>query len=82
MKYLKAFLEIKKDKILVTSNFPFLKFSTRFSKGVFPPFSGVFSPLTSAETCEKSSRGFGKKSYVSTDVRKPGNTYALPTAMI
>ena len=52
----------KKDKILVTSNFPFLKFSTMFSKGVFPPFSGVFSPLTSAETCEKSSRGFGKKS--------------------
>ena len=26
--------------------------------------------------------GFGKKSYVSTGVRKPGNTYASPTAMI
>ena len=36
--------------------------------------SGVFSPLTSAEACEKSS--------VSTGVRKPGNTYASPTAMI
>ena len=32
--------------------------------------SGVFSPLTSAEAC-----GFGKKSCVSTGVRKPGNTY-------
>ena len=39
--------------------------------------SGVFSPLTSAEAC-----GFGKKSCVSTGVRKPGNTYASPTAMI
>ena len=26
--------------------------------------------------------GFGKKSCVSTDVRKPGNTYGSPTAMI
>ena len=26
--------------------------------------------------------GFGKKSFVSTGVRKPGNTYASPTAMI
>ena len=26
--------------------------------------------------------GFGKKSSVSTGVRKPGNTYASPTAMI
>ena len=26
--------------------------------------------------------GFGKKSCVSTGVRKPGNTYASPTAMI
>ena len=43
--------------------------------------SGVFSPLTSAEACEESS-GFGKKSCVSTGVRKPGNTYASPTAMI
>ena len=36
-------------------------------------FSGVFSPLTSAEACGNSSRGFGKKSCVSTAVRKPGN---------
>ena len=34
--------------------------------------SGKFSPLTSAEACEKSSRGFGKKS-VRTGVGKPGN---------
>ena len=38
--------------------------------------SGVFSPLTSAEACEKSSGGFGRKSCVSTGVRKPGNTNA------
>ena len=44
--------------------------------------SGVFSPLTSAEACEKSSRWLWKKSSVSTGVRKPGNTYASPTAMI
>ena len=44
--------------------------------------SGVFSPLTSAEACEKSSCGFGKKSCVSTGVRKPENTYASLTAMI
>ena len=45
--------------------------------------SGVFLPLTSAEACEKKVvGGFGKKSCVSTGVRKPGNTYASPTAMI
>ena len=43
--------------------------------------SGVFSPLTSAEACEKSSRWLWKK-FVSTGVRKPGNTCASPTAMI
>ena len=37
---------------------------------------------TFAEACEKSSCGFGKKSCVSTGVRKPGNKYASPTAMI
>ena len=36
--------------------------------------SGVFSPLTSADSCEKSSRWLWKKSCVSTGVRKPGNT--------
>ena len=45
-------------------------------------FSGVFSPLTSAEACEKSSRWLWKESYVSIGVRKPGNTCASPTAMI
>ena len=44
--------------------------------------SGVFSPLTSAEACEKGSRWLWKESCVSTGVRKPGNTYASPTAMI
>ena len=33
----------------------------------------VFSPLTSAEACEKNS-GFGKKSCVGTGMRKPENT--------
>ena len=36
--------------------------------------SGVFSPLTSAETCEKSRHWLWKESCVSTGVRKPGNT--------
>ena len=44
--------------------------------------SGVFSPLTSAEVCEKSSWWLWKESCVSTGVRKPGNTCASPTAMI
>ena len=46
--------------------------------------SGVFSPLTSAEACEKSSRWLWKESCVSryTGVRKSGNTCASPTPMI
>ena len=44
--------------------------------------SGVFLPLTSAEALEKCSRWLLKESCVSTFVRKPGNTYASPTAMI
>ena len=45
--------------------------------------SGVFSPLNSAEACEKSSRWlWKKKSSVSTGVRKSGNTCASPIAMI
>ena len=44
--------------------------------------SGVFSYLTSAEKCEKSSRWLWIKSCVSTCVRKPGNTLAWPTAII
>ena len=38
------------------------------------------SPLQKHE--RKVVGGFGKKSCVSTSVRKPGNTYASPTAMI
>ena len=34
----------------------------------------MFSPLTSAEACEKSIRWLWKGSCVSTGVRKPGNT--------
>ena len=42
--------------------------------------SGVFSPLTSAEACEKTSRWVcGKEICVSTGVRKPGNTYMCVT---
>ena len=48
--------------------------------------SGVFSPLTSTEACEKGSWWLWKEicvsTGVSTGVRKPGNTYASPTAMI
>ena len=44
--------------------------------------SSVFSPLTSAEACEKSSRWLWKEISVSTGVRKPGNTCASPTTMI
>ena len=44
--------------------------------------SGVFSPLTPAEACEKSSRWLWKEIRVSTGVRKPGNTCASPTTMI
>ena len=38
--------------------------------------SGVFSPLTSAEACEKSSLWIWKEICVSTGMRKPGNTCA------
>ena len=44
--------------------------------------SGVFSPFTSAEACEKSSRWFWKEICVSTGMKKPGNTFTSPTAMI
>ena len=44
--------------------------------------SGVYSSLTSAETSEKSSRWLCKEICVSSGVRKPGNTFASPTAMI
>ena len=42
---------------------------------------GVFSPLISADACQKSS-WLWKESCVSTGVRKPGNTCVSPTAMI
>ena len=41
-----------------------------------------FSSRTSIEACEKSSQWLWKESFVSTGVRKPGNTCASPTAMI
>ena len=44
--------------------------------------SGVFSPLTSAEVCEKSSRWFWKEGCVGAGIRKRGSTCASPTAMI
>ena len=47
--------------------------------------SGIFSPLTSEEACEKSSCGFRKKSCVSSGVssgvRKSGSTLASPTTI-
>ena len=45
-------------------------------------FSSIFSALTSAEACEKSSRWLWKESCVSTGVRKPRNTCASLTVMI
>ena len=44
--------------------------------------SGVFSSLTSAEACEKTSWWLWNEINVSTGVRNPGNTCASPTAMI
>ena len=43
---------------------------------------GVFSPLTSAEACEKSSWWFWKEICVSTGVRKPGKTFVSLTTTI
>ena len=43
---------------------------------------GVFSPLTSAKACAKSSRWLWKESCVSTGMKKPGNTCVSQTALI
>ena len=51
------------------------KFDTRLRQTLF----GEFSPLTSAETCEKSNRWLWKESCVSAGVRKPGNTWVCVT---
>ena len=60
----------------------------------FPPPSSNFAKLAKSFSLEESKicplqkhvrkvvGGFGKKSCVSTGVRKPGNTYASPTTMI
>ena len=48
--------------------------------GDFFPAYFHLSPLQ--KHVRKVVSGFGKKSSVSTGVRKPGNTYASPTAMI
>ena len=53
----------------------FIEFSSNF-------LSGVFSPLTSAEAYEKSSRWLWKESGLSIGVRKPENTLTSSTAMI
>ena len=45
-------------------------------------FSGLSSPRTSAETCEKCGRRLWKESCVSAGVRKQGNTCTSLTAMI
>ena len=44
--------------------------------------SGVFSPLNSAEACEKNGPWLCKEICVSAGVRKPENTCASPTTMI
>ena len=45
-------------------------------------FSAYFRLSPLQKHVRKVVGGFGKKSCVSTGVRKPGNTYASPTAMI
>ena len=49
-------------------------------RGLFFPAYFRLSPLQ--KHVRKVVGGFGKKSCVNTGVRKPGNTYASPTAMI
>ena len=55
------------------------EFDPRLRRLFFPAYFRL-SPLQ--EHVRKVVGGFGKKSCVSTGVRKPGNTYASPTAMI
>ena len=45
-----------------------------------PNLTILLSPLQ--KHVRKVVGGFGKKSFVSTGLRKPGNTYASPTAII
>ena len=55
------------------------EFDPRLRRTFFPAYFRI-SPLQKHE--RKVVSGFGKKSCVSTSVRKPGNTCASPTAMI
>ena len=55
------------------------EFDPRLRRLFFPVYFRL-SPLQ--KHVRKVVGGFGKKSCVSTGVRKPGNTYASPTAMI
>ena len=55
------------------------EFDPRLRRLFFPAYFRL-SPLQ--KHVRKVVGGFGKKSYVSTGVRKPGNTYASLTAMI
>ena len=55
------------------------EFDPRLRRLFFPAYFRL-APLQ--KQVRKVVGGFGKKSCVSTSVRKPGNTYASPTAMI
>ena len=55
------------------------EFEPRLRRLLFPAYFRL-SPLQ--EHVRKVVGGFGRKSCVSTDVRKPGNTYTSPTTMI
>ena len=55
------------------------KFDPRLRRLFFPAYFRL-SPLQ--KHVRKEVGGFGKKSCVSTGVRKPGNTYEQPTTMI
>ena len=55
------------------------EFETRLRRLFFPAY---FRLLPLQKHVRKVVGGFGKKSCVSTGVRKPGNTYASSTAMI
>ena len=55
---------------------------TKILRGHLIVTTRKFSPLTSAEACEKNFLWVWKESCVSTGVRKPGNTCESSTAMI
>ena len=69
-------IDVKEDSILKST---IEEFDPRLRRTFYPAYFRL-SPLH--KHVKKVVGGFGKKSCVSTGVRKPGNTCASPTAMI